>query len=63
MTTDRGRLCWRCDEPLRPDQEIEIVDVFSNSGAGAIIERHRDCPVTPPPRQTAPVGWSARTRR
>ena len=60
MTTDRGRLCWRCDEPLKADDEIETGDVFSNSGAGAVVERHRVCPVVPRPRQTAPVGWWGR---
>jgi hypothetical protein len=63
MTTDRGRICWQCDEPIQSADEVVLADVFSNSGAGASIELHRTCPVAPSPRQTAPVGWGARSDR
>ncbi|MCX3062230.1 hypothetical protein [Streptomyces beihaiensis] len=56
MSAEGGRYCWHCAEPIRPGEAADTVDVFSPSGPGPVVERHRVCPFSPPPRQTAPVG-------
>lgn len=56
MSLEGARFCARCDQPLLDGEGFDRMPVFSASGPGAIVERHRVCPVTPPPRQTAPVG-------
>jgi hypothetical protein len=47
------RFCARCDRPILAGQEVELHDVFGNSGPGAIVEVHGTCHVGPGPLRAA----------